>query len=94
MVGPEDVDETLQEEIQEECAKFGVVERVIIYKEKQSENEDDEDADVIVKIFVVFSNSAEAERGREALHGRYFAGRKVIAQLYDQALFDHGDPSG
>lgn len=94
MVGPEDVDETLQEEIQEECAKFGIVERVIIYKEKQSENEDDDDADVIVKIFVEFSTSIEAERGREALHGRYFGGRKVVAQLYDQALFDHGDLSG
>lgn len=53
MVAPEDVDETLQEEIQDECSKFGVVERVIIYKERQSE--DDENAEVIVKIFVEFS---------------------------------------
>lgn len=54
MVGPDDVDESLQEEIQEECSKFGVVERVIIYNEKQSDNVDD-DAEVIVKIFVEFS---------------------------------------
>lgn len=94
MVGPEDVDETLQEEIQDECAKFGMVERVIIYKEKQSENEEDDEADVIVKIFVEFSTSVESERGREALHGRFFGGRRVIAELYDQALFDHGDLSG
>lgn len=53
MVAPEDVDESLQEEIQDECSKFGVVERVIIYNERQSE--DDEDAEVIVKIFVEFS---------------------------------------
>lgn len=53
MVAPEDVDESLQEEIQDECSKFGVVERVIIYNEHQSE--DDEDAEVIVKIFVEFS---------------------------------------
>lgn len=52
MVGLEDVDEMLQEEIQEECSKFGAVERVIIYNEKQSE--DDDDFDVIVKIFVEF----------------------------------------
>lgn len=52
MVGPEDVDEMLQEEIHEECSKYGAVERVIIYNEKQSE--DDDDSEVIVKIFVEF----------------------------------------
>lgn len=51
MVEPEDVDETLQEEIQEECSKFGVVEKVIIYNEKQS---DEDDGEIIVKIFVEF----------------------------------------
>lgn len=91
MVGPEDVDEDLQEEIQEECSKFGVVEQVIIYKEKQSEAED---AEVIVKIFVEFALPGDVIKGRDALHGRYFGGRLVQAQIYDQALFDHGDLSG
>lgn len=94
MVGPEDVDETLQEEIQEECSKFGTVSRVIIFNEKQTENEDDDEAEIIVKIFVEFSMASEAERGKEALHGRFFGGRRVIAELYDQSLFDHGDLSG
>lgn len=94
MVGIEDVDETLQDEIQDECSKFGVVERVIIYNEKQTENEDDEDAEVIVKIFVEFSASSECTLAKDALHGRFFGGRRVIAQSYDQALFDHGDLSG
>lgn len=52
MVSPEDVDEMLQEEIHEECSKYGAVERVIIYNEKQSE--DDDDSEIIVKIFVEF----------------------------------------
>ncbi|XP_018577653.1 poly(U)-binding-splicing factor half pint isoform X2 [Anoplophora glabripennis] len=92
MVGPEDVDETLQEEIQEECSKFGAVERVIIYNEKQTE--DDDDNDVIVKIFVEFVETHEAEKARDALNGRYFGGRMVRAALYDQTLFDHSDFSG
>lgn len=55
MVGPEDVDETLQEEIQDECKKFGEVDQVIIYNEKQSDNDDEDFGDIIVKIFVQFS---------------------------------------
>lgn len=92
MVEPDDVDETLQEEIQDECSKYGTVERVIIYNEKQSE--DDDDAEVIVKIFVEFSQMSEAESARDALNGRYFGGRLVKGELYDQALFDHNDFSG
>ena len=88
MVEPEDVDETLQEEIQDECSKYGTVERVIIYNEKQSE---DDDAEVIVKIFVEFSQMSEAESARDALNGRYFGGRLVKGELYDQTLFDHSD---
>lgn len=94
MVGPEDVDDLLKEEIQDECSKFGLVERVIIYNEKQTDNEEDENADVIVKIFVEFSLASETEKAKEALNGRYFGGRLVRAELYDQALFDHGDLSG
>ncbi|EDV50168.2 poly(U)-binding-splicing factor half pint isoform X1 [Drosophila erecta] len=94
MVGPEDVDETLQEEIQEECSKFGTVSRVIIFNEKQTENEDDDEAEIIVKIFVEFSAGAEAVRGKEALDGRFFGGRRVVAELYDQGIFDQGDLSG
>lgn len=95
--------------------RFGVVERVIIYKEKQSDSVDD-DSDTIVKIFVEFTQMigsnlfkhfriflsllisgdfiSEAERARDSLNGRFFGGRLVKAELYDQALFDHSDFSG
>ena len=54
MVGPEDLDDALESEVTDECGKFGAVNRVIIYQEKQSE---EEDAEVIVKIFVEFSST-------------------------------------
>lgn len=37
---------------------------------------------------------SEAERARDSLNGRFFGGRLVKAELYDQALFDHSDFSG
>lgn len=52
MVGVEDLDEDLEHEVTDECSKFGMVNRVVIYKEKQGE---EEDAEVIVKIFVEFT---------------------------------------
>ena len=52
MVGPEDLDDDLENEVTDECGKYGSVNRVIIYQEKQGE---EEDAEVIVKIFVEFS---------------------------------------
>ena len=62
MVDVEDIDEDLKDEVTEECSKFGVVSKVIIYKEKQADaDDDDEDSapesrdNTIVKIFVAFS---------------------------------------
>ena len=91
MVGSEDVDEDLQEEIEEECSKYGEVERVIIYQERQSE---EEDAEIIVKIFVEFKETKGAKAAKDALNGRFFAGRRVVADIYDQDLFVHQDYSG
>ena len=55
MVGIEDLDDDLEGEVTEECGKFGQVNRVVIYQERQGE---EEDAEVIVKIFVEFSDQS------------------------------------
>ena len=55
MISVDEVDEELEDEVTSECSKFGVVERVVIYQERQGI---DEDAEVIVKIFVVFQTHA------------------------------------
>merc|ERR1719427_1416502 len=76
MVGPEDIDDDLEGEVTEECGKFGAVNRVIIYQEKQGE---EDDADIIVKIFVEFSMASEMVKAIESLNDRWFGGRKVQA---------------
>ncbi|KAL0966709.1 hypothetical protein UPYG_G00299070 [Umbra pygmaea] len=90
MVGPEDIDDDLEGEVTEECGKFGAVNRVIIYQEKQGE---EEDAEIIVKIFVEFSMATEMNKAILALNNRWFGGRKVIAEVYDQERFDNSDLS-
>ena len=55
MVTIEDLDEELENEVTDECSKFGTVNRVVIYQEKQGE---EDDADIIVKIFVEFMQAA------------------------------------
>ena len=53
MVAPEDIDDQLESEVTDECGKYGIVKKVIIYQERQSE---DDEADIIVKIFVEFTS--------------------------------------
>jgi len=88
MVGPEDVDEDLQAEIETECSKYGKVDQVVIYKEEQP------DSQIIVKIFVEFEKFEQVKAARESLNGRFFSGRKVQASVYDQDLYDQQDLSG
>ena len=90
MVGPDDIDDDLEGEVTEECGKFGQVKRVIIYQERQGE---EDDADVIVKIFVEFSEATEMNRAIQALNHRWFGGRKVLAEVYDQERFENSDLS-
>lgn len=54
MVGVDDIDDDLESEVTDECGKYGHVNRVIIYQERQSE---DEDAEIVVKIFVEFAQA-------------------------------------
>lgn len=91
MVGPEDLDDELESEVTEECGKFGNVNRVIIYQERQGE---EDDAEIIVKIFVEFTKQIEVDRACSSLNGRYFGGRIVTAEKYDQDLFEAKDLSG
>ena len=52
MVSLEDIDDDLEEEVTSECSRYGSVNKVLIYQEKQGM---ETDADIIVKIFVIFA---------------------------------------
>jgi len=91
MVGIEDLDEDLENEVTEECGKYGTVDRVIIYQEKQGE---EVDAEIIVKIFVEFRDERAVQAAVSALNGRFFGGRVVVASAYDSDMFASNDLSG
>ena len=55
MVTVEDIDDDLEDEVTSECSRYGNVNRVLIYQEKQGI---EEDAEVVVKIFVIFNTSS------------------------------------
>jgi poly(U)-binding-splicing factor PUF60 len=47
-----------------------------------------------VRIFVRFADPTQAESAIKVFDGRYFDGRTVKAEIYDQILFDHDDFAG
>ncbi|KAG0340730.1 hypothetical protein BG000_011202 [Podila horticola] len=84
MVGPGEVDDFLQEETAAECEKFGPVVRCLIF-EVQNGKVPPEEA---VRIFVKFGTIVAAEKALRDLDGRFFGGRQVKGQFFDEKRFD------
>jgi poly(U)-binding-splicing factor PUF60 len=85
MVDFDGVDDELEEEIRSECKNFGTVTDLVIVKEKSLEE---------VRIFVRFADPTQTESAVNVFDGRYFDGRTVKAQIYDQTLYDFEDFTG
>jgi len=85
MVAPGQVDDMLEGEMRQECSKFGVVQRIVIYE--------DHSAGGAVKIFALFTSPQDAERCRSVMHGRWFGGRTISARLYPEDQFNAGNYS-
>ena len=86
MIDQNDIDDQIEEEVFEECAKFGEVQEVKIVVESRDTESNGE-----VKIFVVFKSMDSIDLAINSMNGRFFGGRVVIADKYDQELFDAGD---
>lgn len=100
MIDVNGVDEELEDEIRDECTKYGTVTdvsfsrklpkliphfQVVIAKVTNLEE---------VRIFVRFADPTQVESAIKVFDGRYFDGRTVKAEIYDQILFDHDDFAG
>ncbi|KHJ83526.1 g-patch domain protein [Oesophagostomum dentatum] len=72
MVGPDEIDDELEPEIREEMAKYGQVASV-----------DGVNDELAVRIFVEFTNVAQAIKAFVVMNGRFFGGRSVAASFYN-----------
>ncbi|KAJ8325923.1 hypothetical protein QVD99_004088 [Batrachochytrium dendrobatidis] len=70
-----EIDEFLQDEIKQECEKYGLVNRVVLWQDKNRTYTSDD----LVMVYVEFGSVDVAIKARLALDGRFFGGRKIQA---------------
>jgi len=91
MINFEELDDDFEDEVKEECeSKYGPVNEVLVYLEKQSEAED---AETLVKVFVEFTHNETAKIARGKLHGRWFGGQQIQAHFYNMGFYEVDDLS-
>ena len=74
MVTIQEVDDTLQEEVKQECSKYGRILSCIIHT---TINDD-------VKIFVQFENQSSSVLAFKEMNGRFFGGKRIDALFYNE----------
>ena len=87
LTGPGEVDGDLEDEVAEECERFGAVVRVVIFEVTDAGFP----APEAVRIFAEFVEAESAERCRAEMDGRFFGGRTVRATSYDESKFFAND---
>ncbi|CAM0913496.1 unnamed protein product [Alopecurus aequalis] len=87
MIGPGEVDDELEDEVASECAKYGTVQRVLIFEITQANFP----ANEAVRIFVLFERTEESTKAVVDLEGRFFGGRVVRATFFDEERFGRNE---
>jgi splicing factor U2AF 65 kDa subunit len=78
--------EELVEDVADECNKHGMVKAIVIPRSTHSYSI--EKPSIVGKIFVKFSDVPGAAKAIKAISGRRFNGKVVIAEYFDQEIFD------
>jgi len=87
MVGPGEVDETLEKETAAECEKYGTVLGCVAFEDKRPGVRNDE----AVRIFVKFKYEDQSLKALIDLDGRFFAGRTVRADYFNEEKYSRGE---
>lgn len=75
------------EETEEEARKFGVVNKVLMPRPAKAS---DEEVKGVGRVFIVYDKEADAEKAFNAMDGRKFADRVVVAAYISKEDFDVG----
>ncbi|MES1902596.1 MAG: Poly(U)-binding-splicing factor puf60 [Paramarteilia canceri] len=89
--GDEQVDDELHAEIQEECMRHASVKKVVISVQEITMAESEGNPAQLqntINVFVELASNEDAKKLLNVMSGRYFAGRRISARLYDQELYD------
>jgi len=82
LVAAGEADGELAGEVQEECSRFGEVNKVTVYEGRK---------DPSVRVFVRFEAEESGGKAAQALNGRWFGGRQVRAFTYSEERYLSGD---
>ncbi len=87
MINTGDVDDTLEDEIGQECSKYGQISQITIFEVIEPGYNPEE----AVRIFVEFQRMESATKALIDLDGRFFGGRTVKAVFFSEARFEKQD---
>merc|ERR1712071_386937 len=91
-VGAGEVDDTLREDFNDECSKFGkVLDVKIIDLKAVGISCSEEEA---VRVFVKYMIVQDSRKAYDALNGRFFGGRTITVAFFDVSKFDRNELLG